>query len=91
MSDDRFLIIKDCIKSNGKWDILQELCHDYRVVFQRVLLLHNLDDDIIGIHLEFKDNEYDNFIKYIYDKIGILSKFLLYETLFGNFMQLYSR
>jgi len=70
MSDDRFLIIKDCKKSNGKWDALQELCHDYRVVFQRVLLLHNLGDDVIGIHLEFKDNEYDNFIKHVYDKKG---------------------
>ena len=70
MSDDRFLVIKDCKKSNGKWDALQELCHDYRVVFQRVLLLHNLGDDVIGIHLEFKDNEYDNFIQHVYDKKG---------------------
>ena len=67
MSDDRFLIIKDCVK---KWEVIQEFVKTYSTYFERVLLIQNLNDEVIGLHLEFSDNEYDDFIRYIYKQKG---------------------
>ena len=57
MSNDRFLIIKNCIE---KWDIIQEFVKTYSTYFERVLLIQNLNDEVVGLHLEFSDNEYDD-------------------------------
>ena len=67
MSNDRFLIIKNCIK---KWDIIQEFVETYNTYFERVLLIQNLNDDVVGLHLEFGDEEYDDFIRHIYKQKG---------------------
>ncbi len=67
MSNDRFLIIKNCIE---KWDIIQEFVKTYSTYFERVLLIQNLNDEVVGLHLEFSDNEYDDFIRYIYKQKG---------------------
>lgn len=67
MSNDRFLIIKNCIK---KWDIIQEFVKTYNTYFERVLLIQNLNDDVVGLHLEFGDEEYDDFIRHIYKQKG---------------------
>ena len=67
MSDDRFLIIKNSVE---KWSVIQEFCNDYRMFFQRVLLIQNLGDDVVGLHLEFDKDDYEKFIKYIYKERG---------------------
>ena len=67
MSNDRFLIIKNCIE---KWDVIQEFVKTYSTYFERVLLIQNLNDEVVGLHLEFNDNEYDDFIKHIYKQKG---------------------
>ena len=67
MSDDRFLIIKNCIE---KWDVIQEFVKTYNTYFERVLLIQNLNDDVVGLHLEFGDEEYDDFIRHIYKQKG---------------------
>ena len=38
--------------------------------FQRVLLIQNLGDDVVGLHLEFDKDDYEKFIKYIYKERG---------------------
>ena len=67
MSNDRFLIIKNCIE---KWDVIQEFVKTYNTYFERVLLIQNLNDDVVGLHLEFGDEEYDDFIRHIYKQKG---------------------
>ena len=67
MSNDRFLIIKNCIE---KWDVIQEFVKTYSTYFERVLLIQNLNDKVVGLHLEFSNNEYDDFIRHIYKQKG---------------------
>lgn len=67
MSDDRFLIIKNCTE---KWNVIQEFVKTYNTYFERVLLIQNLNDDVVGLHLEFGDEEYDDFIRHIYKQKG---------------------
>ena len=67
MSDDRFLIIKDCHK---KWNVIQEFVNTYNTYFERLLLIQNLNDEVVGLHLEFNDSEYDDFIRHIYKQKG---------------------
>lgn len=67
MSDDRFLFIKNCME---KWDVIQEFVKTYSTYFERILLIQNLDDNVVGLHLEFDDNEYDDFIRHIYKQKG---------------------
>ena len=68
MSEDRFLIIKNSI---SKWTAIQELCEDYRECFQRTLLIVNLDNDVIGLHIEFENEmQYEKFLQFVYNKRG---------------------
>lgn len=68
MSEDRFLIIKNSI---SKWSTIQELCEDYRECFQQTLLIVNLDNDVIGLHIEFENEmQYEKFLQFVYNKRG---------------------
>ena len=51
MSEDRYLLIKN---ATSKWDTIQELVEDYRECLQRMVLITNLGDDVVGLHLEFE-------------------------------------
>lgn len=68
MSEDRYLLIKN---ATSKWDTIQELVEDYRECLQRMVLITNLGDDVVGLHLEFEQETiYERFIQYIYTKRG---------------------
>ena len=51
MSEDRYLLVKN---ATSKWDTIQELVEDYRECLQRMVLITNLGDDVVGLHLEFE-------------------------------------
>ena len=68
MSEDRFLIVKN---STSKWSIIQELVEDYRECLERMTLISNLGDDVVGLHLEFmNEHEYEKFLQHVYNKRG---------------------